>query len=98
MTLRTSCEVTTRWTPRRARVDRFDAGVGDRAAEDLAVQHAGEPHGVGIFGASGHLLARLEPRQRASDLRAHLGADLAACSGRHQWVAPSSAWRAARAT
>ena len=54
--------------PGRAGVDRLDAAVRDRAAENLAVQHAGQPHGVGVFGAPGDLLARLEPRQRAADL------------------------------
>ena len=36
----------------RAGVDRLDAAVGDGAAEDLSVQHAGQPHGVGVFGAA----------------------------------------------
>ena len=83
---------------RGARVDRPDAAMGDGAAEDLGVQHAGKPHGVGVFGAPGDLVARLEPRQRAPDLRADRGVlHGVRC---HQWVAPlpSSAWRTARAT
>ena len=52
----------------RGCVDRFDAAVGDRAAENLGMQHAGKSHGVGIFGAAGHLLARFDARQRPSDL------------------------------
>ena len=68
----------------RAGVDRLDAAVRDRAAEDLAVQHAGQPHGVGVFGAAGDLLARLEPRQRAADLRADL-----ACRRPASWWLPS---------
>ena len=45
--------VTTRYTPGIARaaldVDRLDAAVRDRAAEDLAVQHAGQAHGCGCI-------------------------------------------------
>ncbi len=35
----------------RARVDGDDAGVGMRAAQDGAVQHAGQPHVVGVVAA-----------------------------------------------
>ena len=86
MTLRTSSVVTTRCTPgtfcAALDVDRLDAAVRDRAAEDLAVQHAGQPHGVGVFGAPGDLFARLEPRQRAADLRRRIGGWSCRC---HQW-------------
>ena len=51
----------------RAGVDRLDAAVGDGAAEDLAVQHAGKPHGVGVFGAPGDL--RRAPRAAAASAR-----------------------------
>ena len=73
-----------------AGVDRLDAAMGDRAAEDLAVQHAGKPHGVGVFGAPGDLLARLEPRRRTSDLTADARGDVAALHGGgcHQRLAP----------
>ena len=56
--------------PRCADVERFDAAVRHRAAEDLAVQHAGQPHQVGIFGAAGDLFACFEARHRAADLAA----------------------------
>ncbi len=65
---------------RAAHVDRLDAAVSDGAAEDFGVQHARQLHGVGIFGAAGDLLARLEPRQRAADL----GADRTAWHGGHR--------------
>jgi hypothetical protein len=55
---------------RRADVDRLDAAVRDRRAEDLAIKHAGQPHQMGIFGAPGDLFARFEPRYRAADLAA----------------------------
>ena len=54
----------------RAHVDRLDAPVRHRAAEDLAGQHAGHAHDVGIFGAAADFGARFEPRQRAPDLLA----------------------------
>jgi hypothetical protein len=44
-------------------IDRSDAAMRQRAAKDLPIQHARQPHGVGIFSASGDLLARLEARQ-----------------------------------
>src|SRR5262249_45368573 len=82
---------------RRAGVDRGDAAMRDRAAEDLGVQHAGKPHGVSVFGAPGDLVARLESRQRAPDLRASRGSLRRVCE---ESVAPlpSSSWRAAPAT
>ena len=55
---------------RRADVDRLDAAVRHRRAEDLAIKHAGQPHQMGIFGAAGDLFARFEPRYRAADLAA----------------------------
>ena len=55
---------------RRAGVDRLDAAVRDRAAEDLGVQHAGQAQIVGVLGAPRDLVARFEPRQRAADLAA----------------------------
>ena len=95
-----------------AGIDRLDAAMGDGAAEDLSVQHAGKPHCMGIFGAPGDLLARLEPRRRTSDLTADARGDVAALHGGgcHQRLAPlllracSStacslrAWRTARPT
>ena len=86
----------------RAGVDRLDAAMGNGAAEDLSVQHAGQAHGVGVFGAPGDLLARLDPGQRAADLRPDLSLfNRGRC---HQWDAPvlcalsSSACRIARPT
>ena len=73
----------------RTGIDRLDAAVGDRAAKDLSVQHAGKPHGVRVFGAAGDLLAGLESRRRASDLIAD--ARCAAVQhgvGCHQRLAP----------
>ena len=58
---------------RRAGVDRFDLAVGDGAAEQLGIQHARHPHGVGVFGAAGDLVAAFDARHRAADLRADLG-------------------------
>ena len=55
---------------RRADVDRLDAAMRHRRAEDLAIKHAGQPHQMGIFGAPGDLFARFEPRYRAADLAA----------------------------
>jgi len=53
---------------RRRRVDAADAPVRDRAAEDLAVEHAGQAQVVHILGAAGDLGAPFEARQRAADL------------------------------
>ena len=50
-------------------VDRADAAVGDGAAEDFSVQHAGQDQVVGVFGAAGDLGARFKPRNALSDLR-----------------------------
>jgi len=55
----------------------IDLIVRDGAAKDLSLQHAGQPHGVGVLGTPRDLLARLEPRQRAPDLAADFAADLA---------------------
>ena len=38
-------------------VDRPDAAVRDGAAKNLRIQHARHPHGVGVFGAAGNLIA-----------------------------------------
>ena len=46
-----------------AGVDRLDSAVRHGAAEDLAVQHAGQPQEMSVFGASGDLFATLEPGQ-----------------------------------
>ena len=70
-------------------IDRFDAAVRHRAAENLGVQHAGQLHGVGIFGPAGDLFARLDPRQRATDLTA-------GCGGRGHQAPPPTAARTAR--
>ena len=74
----------------RAHVDALDAAMRHGAAEDLSVQHAGQPHVVDVFGAAGDLLARFEPRHRAADLGArHYGV--------HRLGAPASrACRTAR--
>jgi hypothetical protein len=50
--------------------------VRDRAAEDPRMQHAGKPHGMGIFGAARHLRARLDASQRPPDLAPDLAPDL----------------------
>ena len=82
---------------RGAGVDRLDLAVGHRAAEQLGMQHARHPHGVGVFGAAGDLVAAFEARHRAADLRADLGA--VRIEGRdHQCVPPSRASRMARRT
>ena len=78
---------------RRAGVDRLDAAVRDRAAEDLGMQHARQPHGVGVFGAAGDLVAAFEPRHRAADLRADLGGAGIQCRG-HQCAPLPSQGRA----
>ena len=76
---------------RRARVERADAPVGDRAAEDFSVEHAGQADVVYVFGAAGYLGRAFQARHRASHL--------SACRGRHQCACPaSSAARNARAT
>ena len=54
----------------RAGVHGVDAPVRDRAAEQLGMQHARQPHEVGIFGPAGDLVAAFETRDRLSDLRA----------------------------
>ena len=53
-----------------AGVDRLDAAMRDRAAEDFCMQHAGQLHQMSVFGAAGHLVAPFKPRQRAADLSA----------------------------
>ena len=63
---------------RRGRVDRLDAAVRHGGTKNLAVQHAGQPHQMGVFGAAGDLLAAFEARHRAADLAA------AYRIGRHQ--------------
>ena len=73
---------------RGAHVDRPDAAVRHRAAENPGMQHAGQLHDVGVFGAAGNLLTRLDARQRAPDLpadgrsRRHQDAPMAARTAR----------------
>jgi hypothetical protein len=78
---------------RRAGIDRADAPVRHRAAEDLTSEHAGQPQRVHVLGAPGDLVARFQPRERAADLTAPYG-------GRRHQFAPllASAWRTARPT
>ncbi len=81
---------------RRAGVDRPDQAVRHRAAEDLGVQHARQPHGVCVLGAAGDLVAAFEARHRPADLRTDLGAT-GVESRRHQRAPlPSRAARTAR--
>ena len=54
----------------------------------FGMQHARQPHGVGVFGAAGDLVAAFEARHRAADLRADLGG--AGIAGRGHQCAPSS--------
>jgi hypothetical protein len=74
---------------RGADVELDDAAVRDRAAHDLAIEHAGKALIVHVFGGAGDLGLAFEARDRASDL----------CERRHQ-LAPSglSAVASARAT
>ncbi len=51
-----------RYVARSAHIDGFDAPMRHRAAEELADQHAGQAHGVGIFGAPAYLRACLQSR------------------------------------
>ena len=64
--------VTTRCTPASARaalvVDARDAAMRNGAAEDLAVQHAGETQAVHVFGPAGDLGPRFQPGNAATDL------------------------------
>ena len=48
-------------------IDGDDAGVGVRAAQDLAVQHSGEADVVGVAGATGTLGASVDLAHRATD-------------------------------
>ncbi len=59
---------------RRAGVDRLDPAVRHSAAEQLGVEHPGQSHRVGVLGPPGDLVAPLEARQRAANLRADPGA------------------------
>jgi hypothetical protein len=72
------------------RVDGFDPALRHRAAKDLGVQHAGNPHRVDVFRPTRHLVAGFETRDRMPD---HRGSPC-----RHQPASPSSARRTARAT
>jgi hypothetical protein len=54
----------------RADVDRSNAAVRNRAAEQLRRQHSGQTHRMDIFGAAGDFVAALGARERAPDLRA----------------------------
>ena len=53
-----------------AGVHRLDAAMRDRAAENFCMQHARQLHQMSVFGAAGHLVAALKPRQGAADLSA----------------------------
>ncbi len=53
---------------RGADIDMFDTRVRNRAAEYLAVQHAGQPRIVDVFGLPRHLFARFEAGNRPADL------------------------------
>src|SRR5205807_120414 len=78
-----------------AHVDIADAPVGNRATENLSVQHARQAQIVHVFGAASDLGVCLYARQRAPDLLAVGG------GRRHQCAAPwleASAWRIARST
>src|SRR5215510_12895906 len=79
---------------RRARVDRLDQAVGDRAAEYLGDQHAGQPHVMDVFGAARDLVAALRARHRAADLGTSSGGRGWCFSRSHQRSPLSS--RAAR--
>ena len=53
-----------------AGVYRLDTAMGDRAAEDFRMQHAGQLHQMSIFRATGHFVVPFKPRQRSTDLSA----------------------------
>jgi hypothetical protein len=53
---------------RGADIDVLDAGMGNRAAEYLAVKHAGQPQIVDIFSPPRDLFASLEAGDRTADL------------------------------
>ena len=100
MTFLTSSMVTTCSTPgiflRGAGVDRLDPAVRHGAAEYLGMQHAGQAHGVGVFGAAGDLVAAFEARHRAADLRADLarlkeGRDIVTLTLQHSMLRGSRA-------
>ncbi len=55
---------------RRGRIDRLDAAMRHGGTENLAMQHAGQPHQVRVFGAAGDFFAAFEARHRAADLAA----------------------------
>ena len=77
---------------RGADVDALDATVRDGAAEDLAVEHPRQAQVVDVLRAPGDLLPRLEPRDRAADLRGFGGRARAL----HRDPVDSSAARTAR--
>src|SRR5262245_1292482 len=62
-----------RYVLRRARIDRLDQAVRDRAAEYLGNQHAGQAHVMDVFGTPGDLVAPFRARHRAADLGAGAG-------------------------
>ena len=64
-------------------VDRADTPMRDRAAHDLAVEHAGQPQIVHVFGAARDLGGAFETADRAPDLSA---ADRPGC---HQCFTPA---------
>ena len=54
---------------RLARVDRDDARVGQRRADDLAVDHPGAVDVVGVFRAPRHFVGRVQPLHGSRDER-----------------------------
>ena len=50
-----------------AGIDRADAGVGVRAAQHLAVQHAGQPHVGAVNRPPGHFVGAVRPHRTGSD-------------------------------
>ena len=55
-----------------------DPGVRDRAAQDLAVEHAGDAHVAHVAGIAAELLVRVDATHRAT----HLGVATAGLAGR----------------
>jgi hypothetical protein len=54
---------------RRGQIDRHDAGVRERRADDLAVDHPGSVDVVCVLGTSRHLLGGVKPLHRRADQR-----------------------------
>ena len=66
----------------RAHVEAPDPAVRDAAAENPAVQHAGQAQVVDVLGPPGDLQPGLQARQRAPDLRRFSGTERALHGGR----------------